>query len=78
MWIRQVLIPGITDNEQDLLKLKEYLTSLSSVQKFEFLPYHDLGKYKWKEFQEDYPLEGIRTANEKDIERANSILDFKL
>lgn len=78
MWIRQVLVPGITDDEQDLLKLKAFLSTLSSVQKFEFLPYHDLGKYKWKELQVDYPLEGIRTATEKDVEKANSILNFTI
>lgn len=48
MWIRQVLIPGITDSEDDLLELKNFVTSLSTVQKVEFLPYHDMGKYKWE------------------------------
>ena len=44
MWIRQVLIPGITDDENDLKKLNTYLSSLSNIEKFEFLPYHDLRK----------------------------------
>lgn len=48
MWIRQVLIPGITDSEEDLLELKKFVDSLTTVQKFEFLPYHDMGKYKWE------------------------------
>lgn len=76
MWIRQVLVPGITDNEKDLVKLKEFILSLSSVEKFEFLPYHDFGKYKWKEFQDDYPLEGIRAATEEDIMKAKSIINI--
>ena len=48
IWIRQVLIPGYTDDEQDLLKLKDFIASLKTVQKVEFLPYHDMGKFKWK------------------------------
>ena len=44
VWIRQVLIPGITDGEEDLLKLKEFLGTLKNVEKVEILPYHDLRK----------------------------------
>ena len=44
VWIRQVLVPGITDHEDDLLKLKEFINSLNNVKKVEILAYHDLGK----------------------------------
>lgn len=47
LWIRQVLVPGITDKKEDLLQLKKFLDSIN-VEKFEFLPYHKLGKYKWE------------------------------
>ena len=46
MWIRQVIIPGITDNEEDLLELKKFINSLKTVEKVELLPYHNLGEYK--------------------------------
>lgn len=74
MWIRQVLIPGYTDNEQDLLKLRNFVHSLKTVQKFEILPYHDMGKYKWKELGFKYELENVRNANDCDIIRAKEIL----
>lgn len=74
MWVRQVLIPGITDDRQDLLKLKEFLNSLNNIQKFELLPYHTMGKYKWENLNLKYELEGIPSANEEDIERAKMIL----
>lgn len=74
IWIRQVLIPGYTDDEQDLLKLKDFITSLKTVQKVEFLPYHDMGKFKWKRLGLDYALENVRSANSKDVERAKKIL----
>ena len=74
MWIRQVLVPGYTDKEEDLLKLKEFLASLSSVQKVEILPYHDMGKHKWLEMGLTYPLESVRVANSDDVDRAKKIL----
>ena len=74
MWVRQVLIPGITDDRQDLLKLKDFLHSLNNIQKFELLPYHTMGKYKWENLNLKYELEGIPSASEEDIKRAKMIL----
>lgn len=73
-WIRQVLVPGYTDDEKDLLDLKNFISTLSNVEKVEFLPYHDLGKFKWKELGFEYALEATRTANSEDLERAKKIL----
>ena len=77
MWIRQVLVPGYTDNEQDLIKLREFISTLKSVEKVEVLPYHDLGKFKWEQLGEVYPLENVRTANNDDVKRAKEILKIK-
>lgn len=74
MWIRQVLVPGYTDDEQDLLKLKDFISTLKSVEKVEILPYHDLGKFKWEKLGCKYELEGYRTANNEDVKRAKEIL----
>lgn len=74
MWIRQVLIPGITDDENDLLKLKDFVDSLKTVQKVEILPYHTMGKFKWNKLGFKYELEGIPDATQNDIKRAKKIL----
>ena len=74
MWIRQVLVPGFTDDKEDLLKLKEFISSLNNVEKIEILPYHDLGKFKWEKLGCIYELEGFRTANNDDVKRAKEIL----
>ena len=74
MWIRQVLVPGYTDDEKDLVKLRDFIYSLKTVQKVEILPYHNMGKYKWKELGEKYELDGVRPATEEDVERAKKIL----
>lgn len=74
MWIRQVIIPGITDDENDLIRLKEFLQTLKTVEKIELNPYHTLGVYKWEDLGLEYPLKGVRQANNEDIERAKRIL----
>lgn len=74
MWIRQVIIPGITDDENDLIRLKEFLQTLKTIEKVELNPYHTLGVYKWEDLGLEYPLKGVRQANTEDIERAKRIL----
>ena len=76
MWIRQVLIPGITDDEKDLKKLKKFLDTLKTVEKVELLPYHSLGKHKWKDLGLIYELEKVPSATAKDVKRAESILEL--
>ena len=77
VWIRQVIIPGITDDEEDLKKLKDFISTLKNVKKIELIPYHEMGKYKWENLGLKYELEGIRPATNKDIERVKKILDIK-
>ena len=74
MWIRQVLVPGYTDDEQDLLKLKDFINSLNTVDKVEILPYHDMGRYKWEKLGLKYELDGVRVANDDDVTRAKNLL----
>ena len=76
VWIRQVLIPGYTDSEEDLLKLKDFLSTLNNVEKVEFLPYHSMGKFKWKELGFKYELEDVRDATSEDVDRAKRTLDI--
>ena len=74
MWIRQVLVPGYTDDKQDLLKLKEFISTLKGVDKIEILPYHSMGKYKWKKLKIPYELNDVPDATSSDIERAKALL----
>jgi len=74
MWIRQVLVPGYTDDEQDLLKLKDFLSTLKTIEKIEFLPYHNMGKYKWSDLGVEYELENVKPATQEDVDRAKKIL----
>lgn len=74
IWIRQVIVPTITDRTEDLQSLKEFINALKSVKKIELLPYHDMGKTKWINMGCKYELENIRNANSNDIEYAQNIL----
>ena len=74
VWIRQVLVPGYTDDKFDLQTLKKFLDTLENVEKIELLPYHDLGKFKWKEIGETYELENVLPPNKEDIDKAKNIL----
>ena len=76
MWIRQVLVPGYTDDTEDLLKLKDFISSLKTVKKVEILPYHDMGKYKWEKLGVKYELEGLRTASSEDVEQIGKLINL--
>lgn len=74
MWIRHVLVPGITDDKEDLQKMYEFISSLKTVERVEILPYHTLGMVKWADLKIDYPLEGVPVPTEEQIKIAEEIL----
>lgn len=78
VWIRQVIVPDVTDNEDDLLKLKDFLNSLTNVKRVELLPYHNLGKHKWETLGVEYKLNDVRPANSDDIKRVKEILKLDI
>ena len=77
IWIRQVLVPGYTDDEEDLKKLKKFIKSLKTVENVQILPYHSMGKFKWEKLGSNYELEDVRDANQEDVERVKKILAIK-
>lgn len=74
MWIRHVLVPGITDNDEDLIALRQFIDTLKNVKKVEVLPYHTLGVYKYEQLGIDYPLKGVNPPTKERIENAENIL----
>lgn len=75
MWIRHVLVPGVTDGEEDLVELGRFIGSLRGVEKLELLPYHQMGVYKWEQLGKAYPLEGTPTPSAKDVEKAYRLIE---
>lgn len=74
MWIRRVLVPGITDDEADLRATAEYIKTLKSVEKIEVLPYHTMGAYKWEQMGYDYELKDVESPDDIAVEWAEKIL----
>lgn len=60
VWIRHVIIPGYTDDREDIKDMVAFLHRLKNVERVELLPYHSFGERKWKELGCQYPLEGIK------------------
>lgn len=74
VWIRQVLVPGITDDENDLKKTREWIDSLGNAVKTEVLPYHTLGKIKYEKLGIPYPMGDVPVPTTEQIEKAKKIL----
>ena len=74
VWVRRVLVPGLTDSEDDLKKTGDFIRSLGNVEKVEVLPYHDFGAPKWEALGLGYALEGAAPPTAEEVERARAIL----
>ena len=55
-WSRRVMVPGLTDGEDDMRKTREFISLLDNVVKVELLPYHSMGEAKWQALGLEYPL----------------------
>lgn len=70
VWIRHVVVPGITDQREYLVELGRFLATLSNVKALDVLPYHVMGVGKYKELGMEYPLKGIEAANAEQTQKA--------
>jgi len=73
MWIRHVIVPGITYNKELLGKLADFIKTLPNVEKVDLLAYHTLGVFKWKELGKVYPLEGVPPLSPEEYTIAKQI-----
>ena len=74
VWIRHVLVPGVTDDEENLRGIRAFLDTLSNVKKVEVLPYHTLGIYKWESLGIPYTLKDVDPPTAESVKRAEEIL----
>ena len=73
-WIRHVVVPGITDNDEQLIRLGEYVSRFDVVKKIEILPYHTLGKFKYEKLGMTYPLDGVPPLGKSRAEEIRRML----
>ncbi len=74
IWIRHVLVPGVTDDDVFLQKTRDFIETLKNVQKIEVLPYHSLGEFKWDKLGIPYTLKGVEPPSAERVKNAERIL----
>jgi pyruvate formate lyase activating enzyme len=73
VWIRFVLVPGLTDDEADMANSAAFAASLGNVERVEVLPFHQMGRYKWERLGREYTLKDTETPTASAVERACAV-----
>src|SRR5262245_26423091 len=69
IWQRFVLVPGLTDNEDDITQLAKFSASLGTVQRVDVLPFHQMGRFKWKKLRLNYELDDVQPPTIELVQR---------
>jgi len=62
IWLRYVLVPGLTDDENDINQIAMFAARLGNVMRVDVLPFHQMGRYKWKKLGLEYALDDVPAA----------------
>ena len=74
IWIRQVVVPGINDTKEYILKLKKYLSKIKNIERIDLLPYHKMGLEKYKKLNLKYRLEKTPDMDKNVIKEFDKLL----
>ncbi len=74
IWVRHIIIPGITDNPEFLTKLGEFIGTLKNLHALDVLPYHTMGVHKYEELGIEYPLKNVEALSVGDAAKAKSYI----
>lgn len=74
VWIRHVVVPGITYNEEYLKKLGLFLSTLKNIKALDVLPYHNMGVDKYRQLEIEYPLAGVPSLSKQEAMNARNII----
>lgn len=74
VWLRHVLVPGVTDDDGALFRMRAFIETLANVEKIEVLPYHAFGEYKWKQRGLPYTLSGVLPPAPDRVANAEAVL----
>ena len=78
IWLRQVIVPSINDDEKHIIDLANYANSLNNIEKVELLPYSTIGKEKYKKLNIKYRLENIKDLSNAKLEYLKNLLYINL
>ena len=73
VWVRFVLVPGLTDDDQDLAGIAKFAAALGNVERIEVLPFHQMGRFKWQRLGLEYTLDHTAVPTHEQLNRACSI-----
>ncbi|MBO5163608.1 MAG: pyruvate formate lyase-activating protein [Ruminococcus sp.] len=74
VWIRRVVVPGLTDSPEELFRLGEFLATLDNLKALDVLPYHDMARPKYAELGFDYPLPDTPPLSKENAVKARDII----
>ena len=70
VWVRFVLVPGLTDDAEDISYIAKFTASLGNVERVDVLPFHQMGRFKWKTLKLSYPLDDLQPPTKQRVELA--------
>ena len=70
IWVRFVLVPGLSDDTENIANIARFAASLGNVERVDVLPFHQMGRFKWKELKLNYTLDDVQPPSVDTIERA--------
>ena len=72
-WLRFVLVPGLTDNDDEITQIAKFAAGLGNVERVDVLPFHQMGRYKWEELNLSYTLNDIQPPSHEAVEHAGTL-----
>jgi pyruvate formate lyase activating enzyme len=73
IWVRFVLVPGLTDDRDDMAGIARFAASLGNVERLEVLPFHQMGRFKWQKLDKPYPLDAVEPPSRELVAEAVAI-----
>ncbi len=73
MWLRYVFVPGWSDDAEHISQLARFAASLGNVERVDVLPFHQMGRFKWKELKLNYTLEDVQPPAREAVDHACAI-----
>jgi pyruvate formate lyase activating enzyme len=70
VWLRFVLVPGLTDDPEDIARIARFASGLGNVERVDVLPFHQMGRFKWKKLGLEYTLDDVEPPTAEAVERA--------
>jgi pyruvate formate lyase activating enzyme len=73
VWLRYVLVPGLTDDLEDISRIADFTAGLGNVERVDVLPFHQMGKFKWKQIGLEYTLADVEPPTRDVVERVCAV-----